>query len=107
MGVLFENSIVCQVSLCHVCFLVGCCGLVVCCCFGGGWLGCGAWLVFWFCLLVFSCLFLVGFFWWVGLGESFFFLLFGVLAPVFLGVGVLLFCLESLILAQDERWRRA
>ena len=96
VGVLFENSIVCHVFyamalgaardglLFVVCGFWGCFVLVclaLCC---GGWVGPG--LVFWTVVLTLGsgwlCLWLVGacFCW---------------------------FCLESLILAQDERWRRA
>ena len=38
---------------------------------------------------------------------SFFVFLVGIWLALFLGLVFLWFCLESLILAQDERWRRA
>ena len=92
MGVLFENSIVCHVFyamaswaarvLCGLggCFVLVCLALF---CLGLGWawsgfLDCCTDVGFWLAI----CLWLVGaWFCW--------------------------FCLESLILAQDERWRRA
>ena len=54
------------------------------------------------CLFVFVlCLFFVFECFWLGLlAERFVWL-------VFLGFNVFCFCSESLILAQDERWRRA
>ena len=80
MGVLFEISIVCLFFVpWFACFLVG--GLVL----SGGF-------VFWLWLLLCAVLLWGGVWWWLWLGL------------VFL---VCLFFLESLILAQDERWRRA
>ena len=98
MGVLFENSIVCHVFYAMASgaargFLVVC-GFGGLFCFGlpgpldfcvwGVGLGCG--LVFWAVVLT--------------LGSGW---------PLFVvGWGLICwFCLESLILAQDERWRRA
>ena len=80
VGVLFEISIVCLFFVpWFACFLVG--GLVL----SGGF-------VFWLWLLLCAVLLWGGVWWWLWLGL------------VFL---VCLFFLESLILAQDERWRRA
>ena len=93
MGVLFENSIVCHVfyamalGAAHVCvwFL----GLVLfwfawlLAVVVGGWVGPG--LVFWAVLTV---------------------ALAGSVLVVWGWLGFCWFCLESLILAQDERWRR-
>ena len=94
VGVLFENSIVCHVFYAIALGLrMVVCGFWGLFCFGlpgphffccGGWVGPG--LVFWTVVLTLGsgwlCLWLVGaWFCW--------------------------FCLESLILAQDERWRRA
>ena len=95
VGVLFENSIVCHVFyamalgaahdfwLCVVFGVLFCFGLTgpLCC---GGWVGPG--LVFWTVVLTLGSgwLLVCG---WLGL--------------------FCWFCLESLILAQDERWRRA
>ena len=99
LGVLFENSIVCHVfyaiwswglrmvGFCLLCVVFGACFVLVCLAlwifvFGGlGW----AWSGFLDCVLTF----------------------FGVLAGCFGWLGFCLFSLESLILAQDERWRRA
>ena len=80
VGVLFEISIVCLFFVpWFACFLVG--GLVL----SGGF-------VFWLWLLL--CAVLCGVVCGGGCGWVLFFL-------------VCLFFLESLILAQDERWRRA
>ena len=113
MGVLFEISIVCHV---FCAFLLG----LWCWVFG-----CGPGLLFWGCGWgsgVVGLMFCFGFaclvFWWVGLGDGslcgtvllndscVWWGCHGVLV-VLLCVGVVWFCLESLILAQDERWRRA
>ena len=102
MGVLFENSIVCHVfyaiwswglrmvGFCLLCVVFGACFVLV-------------------CLVLIS--FVVG----VGLGLVWFsglFLLTVALAWLHVllcgaWLGFCWFCLESLILAQDERWRRA
>ena len=97
VGVLFENSIVCHVfyaiwswglcMACLLCVVFGACFVLVCLVlisFFGGWVGPG--LVFWAVVLT--------------LGSGW---------PLFVvGWGLICwFCLESLILAQDERWRRA
>ena len=93
MGVLFENSIVCHVFyamalgaahdfgcvwLLGSCFVLVCLALVL----GLGW----AWSGFLDCCTDFG-------FWLAVCG--------------WLGLEFCWFCLESLILAQDERWRRA
>ena len=62
------------------------------------------------CVVSWGCLFLVclalGFVWgWVGLWSGFLGFVLTVALAVWLGF--CWFCLESLILAQDERWRRA
>ena len=93
MGVLFENSIVCHVFYAMALGAAHDFGCVwffgVLFCFGlpgsffWGWVGSG--LVFWTVVLT------------VGSGWLF-----------VVGWGLICwFCLESLILAQDERWRRA
>ena len=102
MGVLFENSIVCHVfyaiwswglrmvGFCLLCVVFGACFVLVCLAlwifvFGGlGW----AWSGFLGCLLTVALA-------WLHV------LLCGA------WLGFCWFCLESLILAQDERWRRA
>ena len=97
LGVLFENSIVC-----HVFYAIWSWGLrmVVCgfwglFCFGLPgfwllWLGVGWGYVVWFSGLFTDCC--------SGLASCF---------VVWGWLGFCWFCLESLILAQDERWRRA
>ena len=94
MGVLFENSIVCHVFYA----IVGWLALVLC----WGWL-------FLFCFGL-PALVLVGF--GVGWAWSGFLDFFDAFCGWSWLVGwgwfmVCVFCLESLILAQDERWRRA
>ena len=101
LGVLFENSIVCHVfyaiwswglrmvGFCLLCVVFGACFVLVClspgCCgWGLGW----AWSGFLGGLLTVALAWLHVLLWGAGLGFCW-------------------FCLESLILAQDERWRRA
>ena len=96
LGVLFENSIVC-----HVFYAIWFWGAV------HGLFGC-VWFLgavcFWFAWL---CFFVVGLGWaWSGFLDCVL-TFFGVLAGCFGWLGFCWFCLESLILAQDERWRRA
>ena len=94
LGVLFENSIVC-----HVFYAMALGAARVCVWFLG-------FVLFWF---AWSCFFVVGLGWaWSGFLDCVL-TFFGVLAGCFgwLGSLVCWFCLESLILAQDERWRRA
>ena len=86
MGVLFENSIVCHVF--YAMALGAAHGF-----------GCVWFLGFCF-VLVCLALFVVG----VGLGFGLVFWTVVLVGAVF---GFDWFCLESLILAQDERWRRA
>ena len=95
VGVLFENSIVC-----HVFYAMALGAAHVCVWFLG-------FVLFWFAWSSFR--FVVG----VGLGCGLVFwavvLTLGSGWPLFVvGWGLICwFCLESLILAQDERWRRA
>ena len=96
VGVLFENSIVCHVFyamaswaarvLCGLggCFVLVCLALWI---FVFGGLG---WALVWFSGLFTDCC--------SGLASCF---------VVWGWLGFCWFCLESLILAQDERWRRA
>ena len=99
VGVLFENSIVCHVfyaiwswglrmvGFCLLCVVFGACFVLVCLApvVGVGW---GH--VVWFSGLFTDCC--------SGLASCF---------VVWGWLGFCWFCLESLILAQDERWRRA
>ena len=99
LGVLFENSIVCHVfyaiwswglrmvGFCLLCVVFGACFVLVCLApvVGVGW---GH--VVWFSGLFTDCC--------SGLASCF---------VVWGWLGFCWFCLESLILAQDERWRRA
>ena len=99
LGVLFENSIVCHVfyaiwswglcmvGFCLLCVVFGACFVLVCLApvVGVGW-----GYVVWFSGLFTDCC--------SGLASCF---------VVWGWLGFCWFCLESLILAQDERWRRA
>ena len=99
VGVLFENSIVCHVfyaiwswglcmvGFCLLCVVFGACFVLVCLApvVGVGW-----GYVVWFSGLFTDCC--------SGLASCF---------VVWGWLGFCWFCLESLILAQDERWRRA
>ena len=94
MGVLFENSIVCHV---FYAMALGAAHDFGCVWFLGFVLFWFAWLLFWG---------------WVGPGLVFWTVVLTLgsgwlLVCGWLGLEFCWFCLESLILAQDERWRRA